>query len=120
MSTSKLSHHLNQAALQFGAKKRLTEGHLPQKSLLEDFSSQTPLIISEYHKDSLRCDEEEDPLSRVLMRQKVSTTLDRLLLRAPNADVFEDPLERGIDRSGVSGGGNGAQQIGCYQVRGRL
>jgi hypothetical protein len=58
-----------------GVKNRLTDRRLPQDSLLEDFSSQTPLIISEYHKDSLKCDEEEDLRSRVLMRQKVRVTV---------------------------------------------
>ena len=42
-----------------------------QKELLKDYSAKTPLIIEEYHKDSVECDGEEDLLSRVLKRQQV-------------------------------------------------
>jgi hypothetical protein len=43
-----------------------------QKELLEDYSARMPLIIEEYHKDSVDCDMEEDLLTWMLKRQQVS------------------------------------------------
>ena len=42
-----------------------------QKELLKDYSAKTPLIIEEYHKDSVECDGKEDLLSWVLKWQQV-------------------------------------------------